>query len=476
MEASSQPASSSSLPHLHVLLVDPWAATRPALARVLRESYRVTLEQSAEGAVQCVRQHKPAMIILDAGENNLEILRQIEEYDQQIPLLLVGHHPPEEYEGEGFKRSALKMWLDHTIASRSLHTQIANLQAAERIERTFGRFVTSSPEMIATFRVLERVVNTDVPILITGESGSGKELIARGVHDTSTRRDQPFVAINCAAIPENLLETELFGYEKGAFTGATATRQGKLEHVGRGTLFLDELGEMPLSTQAKLLRVLQEQTFERVGGHQSLLFRARIVAATNKNLAEAIGQRTFREDLLYRLNTIHVALPPLRERREDIALLIQHFLTAFNQRYQRQILGLSPTTLNTLQKYDWPGNVRELLNCIHHAVLLCDDARIELRDLPATFQPGLKATVLLDQVGKVPLETIIDQARRDLERQILTFALEKFGYNKARSAYFLGIDRTTLYRKMKELEIPGERAEVPNAALETRLDAPASEV
>lgn len=241
-----------------------------------------------------------------------------------------------------------------------------------------------------------------------------------------------------------------------------------MEHVGRGTLFLDELGEMPLSTQAKLLRVLQEQTFERVGGHQSLLFRARIVAATNKNLAEAIGQRTFREDLLYRLNTIHVALPPLRERREDIPLLIQHFLTTFNQRYQKEILGLSPTTLNTLQKYDWPGNVRELLNCIHYAVLLCNDARIELRDLPAAFQPGLKAAVLLDQVGKVPLETIIDQARRDLERQILLFALEKCGYNKARSAYYLGIDRTTLYRKMKDLDIPAEPTEYFGAPLGTR--------
>lgn len=472
MEASSQPeASLSSSPRLHVLLIDPWANARPALARVLRETYQVTVEHNAEGAVQCVRQQKPTMILLDAGEQNLEILRQIEEYDKQIPLLLIGHHPPEEYDGEGFKRSALKMWLDHTIASRSLHTQIADLQAADRTERTFGRFVTCSPEVIAIFYVLERVVNTDVPILITGESGSGKELIARGVHDTSTRRDQPFVAINCAAIPENLLETELFGYEKGAFTGATATKQGKLEHVGRGTLFLDELGEMPLSTQAKLLRVLQEQTFERVGGHQSLLFRARIVAATNKNLTEAIGQRMFREDLLYRLNTIHVALPPLRERREDIPLLIQHFLTAFNQRYQKQILGLSPTTLNTLQKYDWPGNVRELLNCIHHAVLLCDDTRIELCDLPAAFQPGLKATVLLDQVGKVPLETIIDQARRDLECQILTFALEKFGYNKVRAAYYLGIDRTTLYRKMKELDIAAEPTGNPGAPLGDHLDS-----
>ena len=467
MEASSQPESPSALPRLHILLVDPWAASRPALVRVLRETYQVSLEQTAEGAVQCVRQQKPVMIILDAGADNMEILRQIEEYDKTIPLLLVGHHPPEEYEGEGFKRSALKMWLDHTITSRSLHTQIAELKEAERTVQRFGSFVTCSPEVIATFHVLSRVVNTDVPILITGESGAGKELIARGVHDSSNRKEQPFVAINCAAIPENLLETELFGYEKGAFTGATATKQGKLEHVGRGTLFLDELGEMPLSTQAKLLRVLQEQTFERVGGHQPLFFRARLVAATNKNLAEAIAQRTFREDLLYRLNTIHVALPPLRERREDIPLLIQHFLTAFTQRYQKPILGCSPTTLNTLQKYDWPGNVRELLNCIHHAVLLCDDARIELRDLPATFQPGLKATVLLDQVGKVPLETIIEQARQDLERQILTFALEKFGYNKARAASYLGIDRTTLYRKMKELSISAEPAENPDVPPDT---------
>ena len=474
MEAASQP--SSPAPRVSILLVDPLAHERPALVQALRETYQVLLEHTGEGAVQCVRQQKPAMIILDAGEQNMEILRQIEEYDKQIPLLLVGLHQPGEYAGDGFKRSALKMWIEQTIVSRSLHTQMAELHTAERSVQRFGQFVTCNPQVSAAFRVLERVVNTDVPILITGESGTGKELIARGVHDTSTRRDQPFVAINCAAIPENLLETELFGYEKGAFTGATATKHGKLEHAGRGTLFLDELGEMPLSTQAKLLRVLQEQTFERVGSHQPLFFRARLVAATNKNLAEAIQQRTFREDLLYRLNTIHVTLPPLRERREDIPLLLQHFLKTFILRYQKSILGLSPTTLNTLQKYDWPGNVRELLNCIHHAVLLCEDTRIELKDLPATFQPGLKATVLLDQVGKVPLETIVEQARQNLERQIITFALEKFAHNKARSAYYLGIDRTTLYRKMRELSIAPEPGSISATPGEDQPAYPRPEV
>jgi DNA-binding NtrC family response regulator len=222
-------------------------------------------------------------------------------------------------------------------------------------------------------------------------------------------------------------------------------------------VFLDEIGDMPLLTQAKLLRAIQERAVERVGGHKPIRFGARIIAATNKKLAEEIQHRTFREDLFYRLNTVHVELPPLRERREDIPPLIEHFLKTFSLRYNKNILGVSPTALNALQRYDWPGNVRELVNTVHHSVLLSESPRIELMDLPAEFRFGGEIRKLLEHVGKMPLDEIVERAKNDFEQQIITFVLEKFNYNKARSAQYLGIDRKTLYRKMKALKLQDKK-------------------
>ncbi|GHO99092.1 sigma-54-dependent Fis family transcriptional regulator [Reticulibacter mediterranei] len=444
-------------PRLHILLIDNRVFERPALLVILRLNYKVTVSQTAEEAIPTLLDDPPAMIIIDAGEQNMEFLSLIEEYDQQTPLLLVGQHPDDEYAGDGFNRSALKMWIEHTITSRKLKTQVASLEAGDTKVQSFASFITCNQTLFQIFRTLQRVLDTDVPVLITGESGTGKELIAQGIHNQSKRMEQPFVALNCAAIPETLLETELFGYEKGAFTGATAPKIGKLEYAGEGTIFLDEIGDMPLLTQAKLLRAIQERAIERVGGHKSIPFKARILAATNKNLPEEIQRRAFREDLFYRLNTVHVELPSLRERREDIPLLIMHFLKAFSQRYDKNILGISPTVLHALQKYDWPGNVRELVNIVHHAVLLSDGPRIELKDLPAELRFGRGIIMMLDQVGKVPLDALVEQAKNDFERQIITLVLEKFNYNKARSAQFLGIDRKTLYRKIKTLRIQDEK-------------------
>ncbi len=444
---------------LHVLLIDVRAPSRPALALALRKEHRVTVVQTIEEGLEVLKHDPPAMIILDAGEQNMPYFGLIEEYDKEIPLLIVGEHPDEEYEEEGFRKSALKMWMEHTITSRQLHKKVADLDRQEERVEQFGDFVTCSRDLSDIFRILHRVAASDVSILITGESGTGKELIARGIHEYSGRNKQPFVAINCAAIPEQLLETELFGYEKGAFTGATTSRIGKLEYAAGGTIFLDEIGDMPLLTQAKLLRALQERTFERVGGNQAIFFRARVLAATNKRLEEEVQARTFREDLLYRLNAVHVRLPPLRERREDIPLLVKRFVGTFSQRYQKSLVGVSPWVLSSLQKYDWPGNVRELLNTIQHAVLLADGPRIELKDLPAQFQHGAKATILLDKLGTMPLGELIEQAKADLERQIILRALEKCKYSKLRCAYYLGIDRKTLYRKMKALDIQDQEKE-----------------
>ena len=441
-------------PSLHILLVDPCAGERPALVLALRQHYRVTVVSDGREGIQVLKHDPPALIIIDAGERNMEDLSVFDEYDKQIPLTLVGIHPDHEYAHEGFKRSALRSWIEHTIASRQIHKQVADLASKKAQAQTFGDFVTCNPEVRDIFRVLRRVAESDVSILVTGESGTGKELIAQGIHEWSGRKAHPFVAINCAAIPEHLLETELFGYEKGAFTGAATSKIGKLEYAGGGTVFLDEIGDMPLLTQAKMLRALQERTFERVGGHTSILFRARVVAATNKHLDEEVQQKTFRDDLLYRLNTVHVHLPALRERREDIPLLIERFVGNFSQHYKKELSGVSPWVASALQKYDWPGNVRELLNTLQHAVLLADGPRIELKDLPAQFQHGIKATILLDKLGTLPLSELVKQARADLERQIILSALDKFNYSKLRCAYYLGIDRKTLYRKMKLFHIP----------------------
>jgi len=444
---------------LHILLVDPYKEKRPALALALHEQYRVTVVANGEEGIQVLKHDPPALIIIDAGERNMADLSLFDEYDQQLPLTLVGQHPDDEYAEDGFKHSALKAWIEHTINARQIHKRVANLASGEGRIQEFGGFVTCNADVINTFRILRRVAETDVSILITGESGTGKELIARGIHEYSGRKAQPFVAINCAAIPEHLLETELFGYEKGAFTGAVSVKVGKLEYAAGGTVFLDEIGDMPLLTQAKMLRALQERTFERVGGNQVNAFRARVLAATNKNLHQEVQNKTFRDDLLYRLNTVHVHLPPLRERREDIPILIDRFVKTFNQHYHKQLLGVSPWVANTLQKHDWPGNVRELLNAIQHAILLADSPRIELKDLPAQFQHGMKATILLDKLGILPLGELVEQAKADLERQIILSALDKFNYSKLRSAYYLGINRKTLYRKMKALDIQDREGE-----------------
>jgi two-component system response regulator AtoC len=444
---------------LHILLVDQHTEERPALASALRTQYRVTVVSSGEEGVRVLKHDPPALIIIDAGERNMATLSLFDEYDQQLPLTLVGPHRNDEYAEDGFKCSALKAWIEQAIAARQLHKQVANLASGEGHIQNFGDFVTCNADVINSFHVLRRVAETDVSILITGESGTGKELIARGIHEYSGRKTRPFVAINSAAIPEHLLETELFGYEKGAFTGAAAVKVGKLEYAAVGTVFLDEIGDMPLLTQAKLLRALQERTFERVGGHQPISFLARVVAATNKNLHQEVQNKTFRDDLLYRLNTVHVRLPPLRERREDIPILIDRIIKTFSERYQKQLLGISPWVANTLQKYDWPGNVRELLNTIQHAVLLADGPRIELKDLPAQFQHGIKATILLDKLGILPLSELVEHATADLERQIIVSTLDKFNYSKLRSAYYLGINRKTLYRKMKTLDIQDHEGE-----------------
>jgi transcriptional regulator with PAS, ATPase and Fis domain len=331
------------------------------------------------------------------------------------------------------------------------HTSIPPSPESVFPPRSMSGVVGSSSGLVDVFKVIDRVADTDCTVLITGESGTGKELVARAVHRVGPRCDEAFIAVNCGAIPEALLESELFGHARGAFTGAHAAKPGRIAQAERGTLFLDEIGELPLALQVKLLRVLQTREYSPVGDTRLLKADVRIVAATNANLEEAVRNRTFREDLYYRLNVIHVSVPPLRARRGDIPQLAQHFLTRVCERSGRQIGSFSPAALALLSEYDWPGNVRELENAIERAVLLCRGSSIQPRDLP-TRVCGLpsekRSERQLPQAG-VDLRAAVESYENDLIRQ----ALERTKWNKNQAAKLLGINRTTLVEMLKRKRI-----------------------
>jgi DNA-binding NtrC family response regulator len=327
------------------------------------------------------------------------------------------------------------------VIRRALMQEEANNDLRVRIENSaeFCGIIGKDPKMQTVYRLIEDTAVTDATVLIQGESGTGKELAARAIHQQSSRRNQPFVVINCSAYPDTLLESELFGHEKGAFTGATRRKAGRFEHAHGGTVFLDEIGEIPPQAQIKLLRVLQTHQFERLGGEQSLHVDVRILAATNKNLLNEVKKGAFREDLFYRLNVIPILLPPLRERRNDIPLLARHFLTVFAADQSKQITEFGPDAMRAILDYSWPGNVRELENSIEHAVVLAKGTRVETTDLPSVLRAGVSAAVTDD------ISLMAENERALLER-----VLTECNGNKKKAARQLGIGRSTLYNKLKK--------------------------
>ena len=324
-----------------------------------------------------------------------------------------------------------------------------------------GRFglIGSSPALTGTFQLIEKVADTPSTVLITGESGTGKELVARALHENSSRKAQPFIKINCAAIPKTLMESELFGYEKGAFTGAVSSKPGRFELASGGTLFLDEIGELPLEMQVKLLRVLQESEFERVGGIKTIKVDVRVIAATNRDLQKEVAQGNFREELYYRLNVVPISLPPLRERQSDIPLLVAHFINKFNERLRKAVSGLEPDALGALLSYPFPGNIRELENVLERTVLLCEGPVISLRDLPGELQAGAGAQGQAPPSGPIPvrapvsassLKDIVRQETERVERELIIQALAETSGNVTQAARQLRISRKSLQNKMKE--------------------------
>jgi two-component system NtrC family response regulator len=300
--------------------------------------------------------------------------------------------------------------------------------------------------MQTLFSTIKKVAPSDISIFISGENGTGKELVARAIHDAGLRKSGPFIAINCGAIPENLLESELFGHEKGAFTGAHAMVQGKLQYANKGTLFLDEIGELPVNLQVKLLRFLQEGVIQRVGGRQDIPVDARVVCATNVDIAQAIKQGKFREDLYYRVSVISINLPPLRERGDDILLLAHYYLSMFNKEYHKNIRRFSGAAVDFLTGYAWPGNVRELRNRVQRAVVMCDSAALEPVDLGCDAE---KKPETLEEAG--PLETLnLKDARDKIEQKLITAAIDLQNGNIGKAAETLGVSRPTLYDLMKK--------------------------
>ena len=338
-------------------------------------------------------------------------------------------------------------------------SELEALRSELQGRRRVGRLVSRSPTMRQLFEMLPKVARSPATVLIQGETGTGKELVARAIHDLSSRSDGPFVAVNCGALPDTLLEAELFGYKAGAFTGAVHDRVGRFAAAKGGTLFLDEVGEMSEALQVRLLRVLQERRFEPLGANQSQELDARILAATNKDLAEEVAAGRFREDLFYRLNVVRLALPPLRERKEDIPLLVEEFVDSFNRLYGRRIVGVTRDVLDALMAHDWPGNVRELENVIERAFAICADDIIDVEHLPEDLRGAVGTGGLLaggdDASGRAGLRDVKERT----EAMAIVEALERAGYNRTKAAEILGIHKATLFRKMKRLgiEVPSSR-------------------
>jgi two-component system response regulator AtoC len=429
----------------------------------LEKNYEVTTVINGEACLKYIREEIPDLVLMDIqmpGIDGIETLKRIKEHDSRIPVIMMSAHGTIERAVRSMKlgaydfitkpieRERLLITVKNALMTSSLKREVDELKSELKQKYTFKNIIGQSGVMQEVFKSVEKVVDSNVTVLIQGESGTGKELIARAIHyHGKTRSNKPFVAVNCTALPESLLESELFGHEKGSFTGAVGRRVGKFEQASSGTIFLDEVGLMSPATQAKVLRVLQEREFERVGGTELIKVDVRVISATNKDLEEAMKKGEFREDLYYRISVFPIKLPALRERKEDIPLLAAHFLKKYNDQENKQIEGISPEALELLMAYNWPGNVRELENAIERAVVLTTDKEIGAKELPVAVRSlGEKKLYESDNT----LSSWIEKLEEEALRQAL---LENEG-NISKTAKKLGIGRATIYRKAKKYGLP----------------------
>lgn len=449
-----------------ILIVDDEQSIRDSLTGILQDEGFITLTAAnGEEALQLLREERPDLVLLDIwmpGMDGLETLTRMREFaTEQLVIMMSGHGTIEtavkatKLGAHDFVEKPLSLEKILIIIQNALRLN----QLAEENRSLKARFakehevIGASQAIMALQRQVEIVAPTSGWALITGENGTGKELVARGIHARSLRADKPFIEVNCAAIPEDLIESELFGHERGAFTGATAQRRGKFDLAHEGTLFLDEIGDMSLKTQAKVLRILQERKFERVGGSRTIEVDVRVIAATNKDLPKQIAAGLFREDLYYRLNVIPFHVPPLRERREDIPLLANHFLTFFCNKEGREVKSLSEAALAALASYSWPGNVRELKNLIERLVIMVPTRVIGREQLPQTIVQPHMDTVETAIPESVLASSTFREARDEFEKEYLLLKLEENDWNISRTAEAIEMERSNLHRKIRSFGI-----------------------
>lgn len=452
-----------------MLIVDDEPNYLIILAELLKdEGYEVLTAGSGEQAIDIVSQSDLDLVLTDMrmpGIDGVELLRRIKEFNRDLPVIMVTAFGEVEkavaamqagamnYLTKPFNNEELLISIKKGIEHYAIIRENLRLRGDMQSRYGFASIIGKNVMMQHLYRLIEKIAPTASSVLITGESGTGKELVARAIHIHSPRKDKPFISVNCAALPESLLESELFGHEKGAFTGAVSLRKGRFELAHTGTLFLDEIGEMPLSLQAKMLRILQEQTFERVGGSHTLKVDVRIVTATNRDLKEEVEHDRFREDLFYRLNVLHLHMPPLRERIDDIPMLVSHFINQQRKALNRDTLEIAPEALRVLCGLPWEGNVRELENTIERAAILCTGNRIMPEDVqPDAGQPGMSESLNnhIDIDSMVPSGARLPDVLDGIEKNMLIRALKNANQVQAHAAEELGITKSLLQYKMKK--------------------------
>ncbi len=450
-----------------VLLVDDEPRVRASLRTVLEPTYEVLEAADATEGLRIFKHDTPDLVLLDVilpGTDGLSALQTMRTENRAVPvIMLTGTKAVKtavdamklgaaDYLSKPFDVEELQIVIERTLGKQELEQEVRHLRAQVVQRYAFHNLIGKSPSMQEIYAKIEQVADSRTTVLVTGESGTGKELVAKAIHYNSARRERPFVALNCAALPETLIESELFGHEKGSFTDATARRVGQFELAHTGTLFLDEIGDLSAATQAKLLRVLQEREFTRVGGVQSIKVDVRIVAATNKNLDEMVRKNQFREDLYYRINVIALYLPPLRERGEDIALLAKHFLAKRIEEEKRPPQEFTKDALELISHYPWPGNVREMENIIEQAFIWSKGSNVITPEhLPNILRTDTRSTSLRDDTlaGRLSLE----KAVMEFEREIILDALKRTTYVQTHAATMLGISRRMLKYRMDTLGI-----------------------
>lgn len=443
-----------------LLIIEDDEDLRKQMKWALSRDYTVLLAEDRRGAMEMIRKESPAVITLDLGlppypaeaVEGFAVLSEIMENTRSKVIVITGRAEREhalraismgayDYFYKPIVIDELKVVLQRAFHISQLEEEQRKFQERMRREDSFEEMLGLSHQIQEVFTAIRKVATTDVPVLITGESGTGKELVARAIHRLSSRNSGPFVVINCGAIPENLLESELFGHEKGAFTGAHTRRKGRFEAARNGTLFLDEIGELPVSLQAKLLRFLQDQNIERVGGREQIPLDVRVLAATNRDLKQAIGEERFREDLYYRIGVVTIDLPPLRDRQGDVLLLANAFLQKFARELNKKVTGFTQPAINALMSHSWPGNIREMENRIKRAVIMAEGRKVSPDDLEINTFPSEQEPPTLKE------------AREQLERDLILDALARHKNNITRASEELGVSRPTLYELMSKLGI-----------------------